>query len=480
LFQRLAKESSATLSLAWPVVIGQLSYMGMQMIDVAMVGHLGNLALGGMALGSAVSSVGFIICLGILLAILPLVAQAEGEASGAVFGQGVVTGDAGEGLARAQRAAISRAAISRAKAGRVLVQGLWLSVGLAIVYIAVLSQVGALLELTGQQPELIAAAVVYVDPLLWGFPAVLAFMAARQFVEGLSWTRPAMVISLISLPLNGLLNYILMYGHLGAPQLGIAGTAWATSILHWCGLVALIGFIWRAKRFAPYQIRRALGGPDWKELKTLLRLGIPSGVALGMEVGVFAGGGLLMGWFGPTAMAAHQSAMNLVSTSFMMPLGVSSAGSIRVGQARGRGDWHAIRWAAATAWLIVLLIMVITATLLLTIPDLLMAIYTDEPETIALGSRLLFIGAVFQLFDGVQVTGIGILRGLKDTKIPMYATIFAYWMVGLPCAYLLAYGLAWGPVGVWWGYVAGLGAAAVCHTLRFRHLLRQAQRWPSR
>jgi MATE family multidrug resistance protein len=431
------------LRLAGPVAVAQLSTIAMQVMDVAMVGRYGSVDLGGMGLGNALASTFLLISMGILTAVSPQVSQAEGA------------GD-------------------RPACGRAMGQGLWIALFLSIGMMVTMLFAQPLLEALGQERHLARLAQTFVIPLSLGFPGALGFIALRQFVEGLSLTRPAMYIALGGMVLNGVLNQVLIYGRLGLPALGVAGSGISTAIVNWLSLIALALYIWRSERFSPYHVSDVFHGPRWGEMKRILVIGVPIGVSFGLEVGAFAFTSVFMGWFGPQAIAAHQIALNVVSTTFMIPLGISIAGAVRVGQARGRGDLAAVQRAGWITFCLAGGFMVQSATVLLSIPGLLMSIYTRDPAVIEIGLLLLAVGAAFQTFDGIQVAGTGVLRGLKDTRIPMFANMLAYWGIGVPVGYLLGVRLGWGPAGLWWGLTCGLGTAGTAHLLRFRYLVRGA------
>ncbi|MDB3917918.1 MATE family efflux transporter, partial [bacterium] len=213
--------------------------------------------------------------------------------------------------------------------------------------------------------------------------------------------------------------------------------------------------------------------PSWLYLREILRIGIPNGFGIAAEVGLFAMVSLLMGTFGVTAIAGHQVAINIASVTFMLPMGLSIAISIRVGQAKGRGDYVATRYIGYAGIILSVLIMAVTATVFVNFPEMIVALYSDDPDVRSLAVQLLYMAAVFQLSDGMQVGALGALRGLKDTRVPFVTNVVAYWGVGLPTAYLIGVYYNFGPVGMWVGLIVGLSVAAVLHSWRFRVLTRR-------
>lgn len=436
-------EMRETVVMAVPLMIGQLAQLGMQSTDVALVGHFTSEALSGVALGHTYSSMLLLIGIGISNAVSPLVSQAFG-------------------------------AQEFEKCGRALGQGLWVALVVGLLC-SLAARVGEpVLLLTGQDPNLAHIAQQYLDGLSYCYPLAMLFLTMRQFVEGISLTRPAMLISLAALPLNGLLGYTLLYGPFGLPSLGVFGTGLGTSIIDLLMVIALGLYIFGGKRFEAYGVKQVLEGPHFKDVQQILILGLPIAVAFAMEVGAFTGTALMMGWLGQVPMAAHQVVISLASTTFMMPLGIAIAGSVRVGQAEGRGDRRGARNAGWSALGLAAAIMVLNALMFTAIPGPLLSIFTNDVEVKSLGMKLIQVAAAFQLFDGLQVAGAGVLRGLKDTRVPMLVTMAAFWGLALPLSWALGIHFQYGPVGMWWALCAGLMVASACHMMRFAWKTRSA------
>ena len=414
----------------------------MGFVDTIMVGRLGPEALAGVALGNSTFFFCFIVCLGVVQAVGPMVSQAYG---------------AGE----------------RVPIERSVRQGLWLGAVLAIPAMALLWNVGPLLLMLGQTETAVAQAQGYLRAIVWGFLPGLWFMALRSFVEGLSRPLPVTIITFVGVGLNVLANYALMFGAWGFPALGLVGTGWASTLVFWFLFGALALFVVRIEPFAQYRIFAGLRTPDLATFRELVRIGWPMGISSGIEAGLFMITALLVGTLGATPLAAHQVALQCAAFTFMVPLGVGIAGSVRVGQAAGRGDAEGVRRAGYAAVGLASVFMVGAAILFWTVPETIVALYLDTgaPENapvVELAVALLGVAAVFQVFDGVQVAASGSLRGLKDTRVPMVIALATYWGVGLTTGYLI--GLQWGggARGLWWGLVVGLAAAAVLLLWRFQ------------
>lgn len=432
------REVRATLVLAVPLVLTQLVQMSMGFMDVVMVGRLGTDALAAAVLGSTVYFTLVLVCMGVIVAVQPAVAQAVG---------------AGDDAA----------------AGRAARQGLWLAVGLGVPGMVLVGFAEPVLVATGQAADTAALAARYLAAERWGLVPTLLFTALRGLCEGAGRPRPVLAATGLGLVLNVTLNAVLIYGLLGAPALGLVGAGWASSVATAVMALALGLYVWRGPlaRYAPFD---GLGRPDGAGLWALFRLGWPIGVSFGLEAGLFTAATLLVGRMGETALAAHQIALNAASVSFMVPLGIGMAGGIRVGQAAGAGDRAAaVRagWAAiglGASW------MLVPALVFWLRPGLVVWVYAGSQADAALAQSavaLLGIAAVFQLFDGTQTAAAGALRGLKDTRAPMLISAVAYWGVGLGLGAWLALGTGLGAPGMWWGLTVGLAAAAVLLTARF-------------
>jgi len=440
------REVVATLRLAFPLALTQLAQITMSFVDVMMIGRLGPEALAGGVVGATVFFFFLLVCMGVVMAVSPSVAQAHGAADE-------------EEVSRATR------------------QGLWLALLLSAPLLVLFQFGEPLLRLARQEPQTAALASDYLQAIRWGAPFNLAFTALRGFCEGLGRPRPVLAITLGGSVLNVAGNYVLMYGKLGLPALGLVGAAWSSAIAMTAMALALGLYGARASALRRYHVF-AWRRPEPAALRRLFRLGAPIGMAFGLEAGLFSVSTLLVGWFGAGALAAHQVALNAASVTFMVPLGIGMAATVRVGHAVGQGDPGGARRAGWAAIGLGASFMLGSALLFWLRPGWVVWVYTGQgavatpPEVTALAGALLGIAAVFQLFDGTQATAAGALRGLKDTRAPMLIGAVAYWGVGMGAALALGFGVGWGPTGIWWGLTLGLAAAAFLLTARFHRRTR--------
>lgn len=431
--------------LAGPVVAAQLGQISMGFIDTVMVGRLGSAQLAAVALGNTTFFFTLILCMGMVVAVGPMVSQAFG---------------AGE----------------HDPIGRSVRQGLWLGVALFIPGFLILYNIAPFLRWIGQEEETLVLAQAYLRAIVWGFLPFLWFAALRSFVEAISRPWPVTFITFAGVALNIGANYVLMYGKLGFPALGVVGTGWASTIVFWFIFLLLALYVQAVPRFNSYHVFSRLGKPDPQYFRELFRIGWPIGVSYGIEAGLFMVTALMIGTLGAVPLAAHQVAIQCAAFTFMVPLGIGIATSVRVGQAVGRRDPEGARWAGYLGIMLSAAFMLGMATLFWTIPRSIISLYLDlsnpaNADVVALAVTLLGIAAFFQLFDGVQVAAAGALRGLKDTRVPMILAFFSYWILGLSIGYTLGFQSGWGSVGLWWGLVVGLAAAACLLTLRFhRHV----------
>jgi MATE family multidrug resistance protein len=412
--------------------------MAMGLVDTIMVGHLSAQALAAVALGNlyffAVSS----FSLGCLLALDPVVAQAVGAGET-------------ESVARAVQ------------------RGLVLAGLLTLPTMLSLWPADLVLRFLHQPADVIPLAGDYARISSLGVAGFLAFVVLRQTLQALARMSPIVWVIVIANLVNLGLNWILIYGHLGSPAFGTDGSAMATVVSRWVLALGLLGLAWGELRPRLVPIRTGIldGGP----LRRLFLLGAPIGVQYQMEYGVFGVVGLMMGTFGTEPMAAHQVAINLSSVTFMVPMGVSAAAAVAVGHAVGRGDMDGARRAAGAALACGMGFMLLAGATLGLLPGPLARVYTGVPAVIALAMQLIPIAAVFQVFDGIQVVSIGILRGLGDTRTPMLMNLLGFWFFGLPTSLAMGVWLGLGPRGLWWGLVVGLVVVGSTLLLRVRHRL---------
>jgi len=428
------RELRPTLRLAAPITAGQVGQMLMGVADTVMVGHVGTLALAACAFGNSMLMVIAIAGFGVLTAVSIRVSHAHGA-----------------GLAQA---------MARAYYGGVglsVIGGVLCAVGVQLVY--------PLFHHLGQAPGVVEEARAYTIIVAWSLIPAWLTATARNYLESQSRPWPAFWIMFGGVLLNVFLNWVLIFGNLGAPELGLAGAGWATLISRIATFVAMTWFVLAASS-APTEGWK----PEvewWREQGALLKLGIPTGLQLLSEVGAFAVAALLIGRLGAVPLAAHQIAITCASTTFMVPLGVAMASTVRIGQAVGRGRSELLRPIGAGAWSIGLMAMATFSVVLITSGHAIARAFVSDPGVIVIAAQLLVIAGIFQLVDGVQVIGSGLLRGLRDTKAPMWITLAAYWGIALPLGGWLTFGRGEGAAGMWIGLAWGLLVAAVLLVVRF-------------
>jgi MATE family multidrug resistance protein len=431
-----------TLLMAVPVVLTQLGNIAMTTVDTIMVGRLGPQAMSAAGLGHGIGIFTLIIGMGILLGIDPIVSQAFG-------------------------------AHRWTDCGRAMRHGLLLAVCLTLPIMFVLSQSRRILALLGQDPAVAAQAATFLDVLNYSTFPFLGFAALRSFLQGIGIVTPALVVVWLANLVNLGANYMLVFGHGGAPALGIVGSAWSTTLSRWLMFFGLAAYVFLRRALRRYGVVAPRGKLDTQLIRRILQLGGPVGMQLGMEIGLFTAALVMMGWLGTVPLAGHQIALNLCSITFMVPLGFSATAAVRVGQAIGRNDVAGARRAAFAAYACGLTFMAVAGATFALFPEFLARIYSRDAAVVAMGASLLLIGAAFQIFDGGQTIGIGALRGAADTRVPMLTTILGYWGIGLPLGYLLGFHFGLGPRGVWWGLSAALFCVAVALGWRFHHRVRE-------
>ena len=428
----IIKELRLTLALALPMIVGQVSQMLIGLSDNAFIGRVGTVELAAAAFTHSLFGLFYLVGIGLLLPVAVLTARDHGA--------GDDTGCAGW--------------LRHGKA-------LALAVGLsAFVLLAMLS---TQLHRFGQPPEVVAVMKPFFLLIGASLIPVLYFQVQRQYLDALGRPWVGTSIMIVDIVLNALLNWVLIWGHLGAPALGLTGSGLATLLARWVA-VGIIALWLRRTRSDAIGNETRLEPARFHEM---LAIGIPAAGCLLFESGAFGTAALMMGWLSATALAAHQIALSCAALTFMCPLGLSMAASIRISRARGEGRTELLRPIGFGALGFSSAIMLVFAAVFMTGGALLARGFTEDGAVISLAAQLLVVAALFQLFDGGQVVASGALRGLTDVKVPTVITFIAYWMVSLPVAYLLAFRLGFGPVGVWIGLASGLFSAAVLLIWRF-------------
>jgi MATE family multidrug resistance protein len=419
------------LTLAIPVILAEMGWFVMSIVDTVMVGPLGPAAIAAVGTGSILFMTLMVFGFGTLLALDTFVSQS--------FGAGRID-----------------------DCHRWLFAGLQLAAILAVVLMCV-SQVGVWsLPALGFHPELLPPLQEYSALLVWSAPPLLAYVVFRRYLQAMNLVRPIMIALVAANLMNAFVNWVLIFGNLGAPALGVVGAAWATVASRLVLAASLFGVILYQERGRPSGLHDVPFTWDGGRVRQLFRLGWPAAMQITFEMGVFAVASSFIGRISPLAAAANQVVLNIAGFIFMIPFGLASAAAVRVGQAVGRNDAEGMRRAGWTALGIASVAMVLSAALFFTIPETLIRIYSSDPSVIQLGIVLLFICAVFQLFDGLQTVATGALRGLGDTQSPALANLIGHWLIGLPVGYYLCFHRGWGAAGLWTGLSTGLILTGAC------------------
>ncbi len=433
-------ELCATLRLGLPLVAGQLAGFSTSIVEVVLAGHLGAGVLGAVGVGNNVWMLPVMGLIGVMMALPPSIAQLDGAGR------------------RGEAAALFR-------------QALYLSVSIGAMMGAVIfviaDHVGPWF---GIDPSLHAAIAGFLRAASFGGPATGIWAACRGLSDGASRPRATLLASIGAVLLLLPIAWALMYGRLGLPALGAFGSGMANSIVLWVQALGMLAYVRFSPRFADLGWHKGKRAPDFAVIAGILRLGGPMAVSVLLEIGLFSAVGVMIGGLGPVAVSGHQIALNVAAITFMVPLAMAMAVTIRVGNAVGRHDPAGVRRAGLVGFMITLLTQGVSSSLMLLLPGPILRLYTADPAVIQGGAALLALAAIFQLSDGLQVTGAGALRGLKDTKVPMLITALAYWGAGMPVGWYLAFPIGLGARGMWMGLIAGLSVAAVLLPLRFwRH-----------
>ena len=442
------QELRATLALGWPLILTNLAQTAVTTTDVILMGRLGADALAAGALGTNLYFAFLIFGIGVVTATSPMLAQELGR---------------------------NRHAVRELR--RTVRQGLWAALTVSVPMWVVLWQAEPLLRLLGQEPALAAAAASYVRALMWAILPFLCYLVLRSFLAALERPLWTLVISAGAVPLNAVLAYGFIFGRLGLPDLGLAGGGVATTLSSTLMLLGLGVVIVTDRRFRRYRLFGRFWRADLSRYRALWRLGLPIGATLAFEVTIFNAAAFLMGLFGAASLAAHAIALQIASTSFMVPLGLSQAVTVRVGRAHGAGDRAGIERAGWTSYGLGVGFMAAMALVLIAVPRLLIGIFIDldDPRNAAvveLAVVFLAFAALFQVVDGAQAVGGGMLRGLSDTRVPMIYAALGYWGIGAPLGVALAFAVDLKGSGIWIGLAAGLAVVAIL--MLWRWLRREA------
>lgn len=423
------------LRLAIPTAAVQVGWMAMGVVDTIVVGHVSADAMAAVALGNLLFLAVSIFGMGLLTGLDPVISQAVGARDEPAVSRGV------------QR-------------------GLILTVGLTLMSTLAVAPARPLLESLRQPPEIVPTVVAYMHIAAGGFLPFYAVVLVRVLLQATGRVAPMVWATLAANVLNLVLNWIFVFGHLGAPALGAIGSSWATTLSRWALALFMVAFAWR--ELHPHLLPFTRDSFALRALGRVVALGAPIGIQYELELGIFSLVGLMMGRLGAVPMAANQVALNLASITFMVPLGVSIAASVLVGRAIGRGDQLEARRAALASIVCGVGFMAVSGAVMLIAPRVLAGIYTTDPAVGALAATLIPIAGVFQVFDGTQVVSVGVLRGTGDTRTPMLVNVLGYWIIALPLSAWLGLYTPAGPAGMWWGLVAGLVIVALVLVTRVR------------
>ncbi len=433
---RFADEVRTSARLAAPLAAGHLSHGLVGFVDTVLAGHHGTTTLAAVAVGTALFWLPMMVPMGTLMALPPSVSQLDG----------------------AQR---------RDEIGPLWRQSLWLALGLGVLLFALITVLPLMLGPMGISDAIVPGATEFLHAIRWGIPAFTLYLCMRYLSDGLHWSLPTMLIGFGGLLFLAPVGYVLTNGVFGLPAMGAAGLGWASAAMFWVQLLAFALYLRVSPRFADLRLYARCERPQWPVIRSLLGRGLPIGVTITMEGGLFIVTTLLIGRLGEVPVAAHQIAINVATLCFMIPFGVAEATTVRVGHALGRGDRDGIRRAYFAGLALVLGTQALSALIMLFGNHAIVGLYTADAVVGALAASLLLYAALFQFPDGVQVLSAGALRGLNDTRVPMWLAALAYWGIGMPVGAGLGLALGWGPQGMWLGLTAGLSVAAFLLCRRF-------------
>lgn len=437
----------SNLTLAIPVVISQLGHTLVHTADSVIVGHFaGTIPLAAVSLVNSIFIVILVIGIGLSYGLTPLIAQESGKKN-------------------------------FKECGRLLANSLLINI-IAGIFLFILIYFGSLLVIDelGQSPEVVAQAKPYLGLLGFSIVPLMVFMTFKQFAEGLGFTKQAMMISLWGNALNICLGIIFVKGLFGIEPMGVNGVGWSTLIDRSIMAIVMAFYVIKSKHFRIYLKSFALRSISKVRSMNILRIGTPVAMQYTFEVSAFSGAAVLIGTIGAVEQAAHQVAINLASMTYMMAGGISAAATIKTGNNFGKEDFMNLRLSAISSYHIVLVFMAVAALLFAGLNQYLPMIYTSDTAVINIAAQLLIIAGFFQLFDGTQVVGLGILRGLGDVNIPTLITFVAYWIIGIPIGYFLGIYLGWGANGIWYGLTLGLLVSAALLFARFHYFSKKLVR----
>lgn len=432
-----------TVKLAVPVSIGHLGHIMLGIVDSLMIGRIGAVPLAASALVNSLLFLILILGIGMSFAITPLVAIKKGEGK-------------------------------KDECGIILRQALLVNIIYSFLLCGVTFFFADLIQFMDQPPEVVALAESYMKILSFSIIPVMIFQTYRQFIEGLGDTKPAMYLNIVANIVNAFGNWVLIYGHLGFPRMELDGAGIASLNTRIFLGAAMLIYVMYSKRYKEYDPSLKFHSINIPVIKNVIRVGIPTGFQMFFEVGAFSFAAVMVGWLGANALAAHQIALNMATISFMIILGIAAAATIRVGNYLGAKNYIELKRAGTVAIFIGVSIMALFGSCFIIFRNQLPLLYIDDVNVISISASLLIFAALFQIFDGTQAVGLGLLRGMIDVKIPMVMAFIAYWIISIPVGYILGFKFDLGPEGVWIGLSVGLIVAAIFFTARFfRNINRQ-------
>lgn len=431
-----------SIFLAFPIMLSQLGHVVVGVVDSLMVGRLGTEELAAVSLSNSFFNFVLLFGIGLSYGITPLISSSKGENK-------------------------------KKSIGVVLYNGLLINFLFAIFlsFILIISKF-ILLELD-QNKNVLELTFPYLDVIAISLIPLMIFQTFKQYIEGLGFTKQPMVISVVANVLNIVLNYLLIFGVGGFPRLEVLGAGYASLISRVFMMVCIIIYVLQAKKFNNFINQLNFLSIKRKIINKILGIGVPSGFQFVFEIGSFSIAAVMIGWFGAEALASHQIALNLASITYMIATGISASSMISLGYFYGKKNYADLKKSGYANFIIVSIMMGIFGVLFILFRKELPAFYIDDPDVIILASNLIIIAALFQIPDGIQSVGLGVLRGIRDTKVPTLVTFVAYWIIAIPLCYFLGVTKNYGPIGIWIGLMMGLWVAAIFHLLRFSYITKK-------
>ncbi|XZF15126.1 MATE family efflux transporter [Chitinophagaceae bacterium MMS25-I14] len=439
----LRNEAIKTWKLSAPIILGELTQMALGIIDSAMVGNISYKHLAASALVNSVMNIPFVLGIGMTMSVSQTVSMAHGRRDSQ-------------------------------QVSHYLYNGFWLCTVIAICIGLILNLGKGILFHLDQDPQVSQLAVPYLQIMGWSTVPMLMFLSVKQFSDGLEKTRTAMLLSLLALPLNVFINWLLIYGNWGFPRLELTGAGLGTLFTRIIVLIALVIVVFIHPLFKRYvAVRKTQWVVKTATIKELLHVGVPSSLQAAMESGAFAVSGIIIGTLGAVQQAAHQIALSCAAMVFMVSFGLSQGGSIRISNAWGRNNWKDITIIGKSTLISALVYGILGAVFFVCLRHILPLAFNDDTSVVTIAGTLLLYAAVFQIPDATQAVGVGLLRGIKDVKVPTAYVAIAYWVVGIPTGCLMAFVFKMGAAGIWIGFVSGLTFSSVFLNKRFFNMIRR-------